>query len=439
MIYKRNAYAMRKHALSALMALLSLTAGARTWTYSECVDYARQHNISLRKSLLNEQTSQYNLEEAKAQWQPTLDFATTHGFANYPWAEGTKNGYNSSYGFNAGWTVWDGGIRTNTIKQNSLLTRIAEYDTADIMRTLETDLLQVYTNILYAKEAIGIYEEAVKVSYAQAERARQLMEASRISKVDYAQLKSQYEQDRYALVNAQSTYDSRRMELKQLLELGIDAEIDLEPVDWDSTRILSDLPPMDDTYELAIATDMKIRGLEVQQSVSQLDIDVAKAGNMPTISLNAGVGTGYSAPGQAFAQAMKRGLNESVGLTLSIPILDNKKTKTAVARAKVASLDSQLDIDKRRTELAQIVENWYIDTRSAQSRYVAAEAQCASARLSDELTNERFSLGYVDPIELMTSHNAYVEAQHSLLQAKYMAMLGQKMIEFYRNATVSLP
>ena len=39
----------------------------------------------------------------------------------------------------------------------------------------------------------------------------------------------------------------------------------------------------------------------------------------------------------------------------------------------------------------------------------------------------------------MTSHNTYVEAQHSLLQAKYMAMLGQKMIEFYRNATVSLP
>ena len=219
-----------------MTALLSLTAAARTWTYSECVDYARQHNISLRKSILAEQTAGYSLEEAKAQWQPTLDFATTHGFANYPWGEDSKNTYSSSYGLNAGWTVWDGGKRENTIKQSRIQTDIDRYNTADIMRTLETDLLQVYTNILYAREAIGIYQEAVKVSHAQAERARQLMEASRISKVDYAQLKSQYEQDRYALVNAQSTYDSRRMELKQLLELGIDADIELEPVEWDSAR-----------------------------------------------------------------------------------------------------------------------------------------------------------------------------------------------------------
>lgn len=422
-----------------MMALLSLTAAARTWTYSECVDYARQHNISLRKSILAEQTAGYSLEEAKAQWQPTLDFATTHGFANYPWGGSSKNTYSSSYGLNAGWTVWDGGKRENTIKQSRIQTDIDRYKTADIMRTLETDLLQVYTNILYAREAIGIYQEAVKVSHAQAERARQLMEASRISKVDYAQLKSQYEQDRYALVNAQSTYDSRRMELKQLLELGIDADIELEPVEWDSARIMAQLPPIADTYELALATDMKIRGLEAEQTVSELDIAVAKAGKMPKISLNAGIGTGYGAPGQAFGQSMKRSLNESVGLTLSVPLLDNKKTRTAVARAKVASLDAQLDIDKRRTELAQLVENWYIDTRSAQSRYTAAEAQYESSRLSDELTNERFALGYVNPVELMTSHNTYVEAQHSLLQAKYMAMLGQKMIEFYRNATVSLP
>lgn len=160
---------------------------------------------------------------------------------------------------------------------------------------------------------------------------------------------------------------------------------------------------------------------------------------MPKISLNAGVGTGYYAPGNSFGTSMKQGWNESLGLTLSIPILDNKKTKTAVAKARVAQLDAQLDINQRQTDIAQLVENWYIDTRSAQSRYSAAETQLESARLSDELTNERFNLGYVNTVELMTAHNSYIEAQHTLLQAKYMAMLGQKMVEFYRNATVTLP
>lgn len=409
------------------------------WTYADCVSYAREHNISLQKSRLSEETSAYNLEEAKAQWQPTLDFATSHAYANYPWGEGSKNGYNSSYGLNAGWTVWNGGERENTIKRNRLQTEIDRLNTGHQLRTLETDLLQVYVNILYARESIGIYDEAAKVSEAQADRGQQLMEAGRMSRVDYAQLRSQAEQDRYAVVNARATYDTRRMELKQLLELGVDTDITPAPVEWDSAQVMAALPPITESCALARDTDLRIKGLELESEASEVDVAIARAGRSPRLTLNAGAGTGYAAPGGAFGAALKRGWNESLGLTLSIPILDNKKTKTAVARAKVQQMDAQLDIDQRLTELDQTVENWYIDTRSAQSRYTAAEQQLESARLTDELTNERFELGYVDTVELMTAHNSYVEAQHTLLQAKYMAMLGQKMIEFYRNATVTLP
>ncbi len=430
---------MKHYILSTAIMLTATIASAQTsWTYADCVAYAREHNISLQKSRLKEETSAYDLEEAKAQWQPSLDFSTTHTLSNTPWADGNKNSYNSSYGLNAGWTVWNGGLRENTIRQSRLRTEIDRLNTGDIMRTLETDLLQVYMNILYAREAIGIYEEAVKVSEAQADRARQLMEAGKLSKVDYASLNSQYEQDKYSLVNARGTYDTRRMELKQLLELGIDDNISLADVEWTAEQVLAQLPPIDDSYRLALETDLRIRGLEMEKSSSDLDIAIAKAGRLPKISLNAGVGTGYFAPGGAFGTSLKQAWNENIGLTLAIPILDNKKTKTAVARAKVTRLGAELDIEKRRTDLAQTVENWHIDTRSAQSRFEAAETQLESAQLTEELTDERFRLGYVNTVELMNAHKAYIEARHTLLQAKYMAMLGQKMIEFYRNAKITL-
>ncbi|MDE6145674.1 MAG: TolC family protein, partial [Muribaculaceae bacterium] len=337
-----------------------------------------------------------------------------------------------------GWTVWNGGQRENTIKQNKLQIEIARLNSGAVMRTLETDLLQVYLNILYAGESIGIYEEASRLSEAQAARAERLMESGKLSRVDYAQLKSQAEQDKYALVNAQGTYRNRLMELKQILELGIDAEVAPAPVNWDSTAVMAPLPPIAESYDLALQTDLQIRGLQAQASSSELDETIARAGRMPNLRLNAGVGTGYNAPGAAFGTSMKRGLNESVGLTLSVPILDNRKTKAAIARAKVAQLDASLDIEKRRTELAQIVENWYVDTEAARSRFVAAESQLEAARLADELANEKFAVGYVNPIELLTAHNSLTEAQHTLLQAKFMAMLGQKMIEFYRTATVNI-
>lgn len=135
---------MRKQSLMMLAFLLPVTVSAQQlWTYSDCVSYAREHNISLQKSRLGEMTSEYNLEEAKAQWQPTLDFATAHGLSNYPWAEGNKNSYNSSYGLNAGWTVWNGGQRENSIRQSRIRAEIERLNTGSILRSLETDLLQV--------------------------------------------------------------------------------------------------------------------------------------------------------------------------------------------------------------------------------------------------------------------------------------------------------
>lgn len=428
---------------ATLAAAFALTAGAQSpdnevWSYAECVAYARDHNITLQKMRLSEQTTELSLEEAKAQWQPSLDFSTSHSFANAPWGVGDKNSYNGQIGLNAGWTVWNGGEREKTIERNKLNTEISRLDTEDALRSIETELLQVYLNILYAREAITIQEEAAKLSGAQADRMRQLMEAGRASKVDYAQLKAQYEQDLYNVVNAQGTYDMRRMELKKLLELGIENNVELEQVEVTAEQILAELPPMDESYRLAVATDIKLRGLKLEEEGAGLDIDIARASRLPNIALNAGVGTGYYAPGGPFGDQVKHSFGENIGLTLSLPIFDQKRTQTAVAKAKVQQLDARLDSELRYTELAQAVENWYIDTRSSQSRFRAAEQQLASAEATDELTNEQFNLGLVNPVELMNSHNNVVDARKALLQAKYMALLGRKMIEYYRTSTVSL-
>lgn len=431
---------MNKNVLisSALIAC-SLVCQAREWSYNDCVEWAKEHNISLRQIMLDEQTAMIAEEEAKAAWQPSLDFATTHGYSNAPWSEGNKNSYNSSYGLNARWTVWNGGVRENNIKKSELQSAINRLSTANKLRSIEVDMLGVYINLLYAKEAISIYEEAVELSKAQADRARQLMEAGRLSRVDYSQLESQYEQDRYALVNAVATYETRRMELKKLLELGINDTVSVKDVDWTRDEVLAMLPSMDESYRMATAVDLPLQINELEIDAADVDVKVAKAGRMPDISLTAGVGTGYYAPGESFGSQIKRSVNESVGLTLSIPILDNKKTKSAVAKANIQRLNTQLEREARETELAQQVESWYIDLQSAQSRYIAGEQQVSSTELSNELVNEQFNLGLVNTVELMTAHNNMLEARHSLLQAKYMAMLGHKMIEYYRTSNINMP
>ncbi|MDE5786370.1 MAG: TolC family protein [Duncaniella sp.] len=420
------------------LAGVCAAASADVWSYADCVDYARQHNISLQKTRLNEQTADISLSEAQAQWQPSLDFSTSHGYSNYPWGTGARNSYTSNYGFNAAWTVWDGGQRENTIRRDKLGVQMSRLNTDAALRSLQTDILQVYLNILYARESIDIYEEMARLSKAQADRTKALMEAGKASRVDYAQLRSQAEQDNYALVNARGTFNARCLELKQYLSLGIEQEVTPAPVDWTADEILAALPPLDESYDLALATDVELRSLGLARESSEVDEKIARSGRMPKIALSAGVGTGYVAPGNSFGTSMKQNFGEQIGLSLSVPIFDNKKTSAAVGKARVLSVGAQLDINQRRVDLARQVENWYIDTRTSQSRYTAAVEQLDAATASDALINEKFQLGYVDPIELMTAHNALTEARHTVLQAKYMAILGLKMIEYYRTAAITL-
>lgn len=420
------------------LAAAWIGAHAEVWTYADCVNYAETHNIPLMKTRLAEQTADISLSEAEAQWQPSLDFSTSHGYSNYPWGTGARNSYTSNYGFNAAWTVWDGGSRENNIRRDKLGSQMSRINTDAAVRSLRTDILQVYLNILYARESIAVYEEMAQLSNAQAERAKALMEAGKASRVDYAQLRSQAEQDNYALVNARGTLSTRCIELKQLLSLGIEQDVTPADVDWTTDQIMAALPPIDESYQLALDTDLELRSLDLARESSEIDEKIARAGRMPKIALTAGVGTGYVAPGNSFGTSMKQNFGEQIGLSLSVPIFDNKKTSAAVGKARVQTVGAELDIDQRRVSLAQQVENWYVDTRTAQSRYTAALEQLSAAEATDALTAEKFELGYVDPIELMSAHNALTEARHTVLQAKYMAVLGMKMIEYYRTADITL-
>ena len=425
------------------LALSGLTAFAdetpRQWSYADCVEYARTNNISLRQSMLSEESAAISLEKARGQWQPSLDFGTNQGYSNAPWSNGSSNAYTSSYNLNASWTLWDGGKRDSDIRRSQTDVERSRYASDNIMRNIRTELLSTYINILYCKETIVVNSQLAEVSRAQADRAKQMMESDKISLVDYQQLETQAKQDSYNVVSAQAQLNSAVLQLKNLLELGIDSKIDVLPYNFTEQEVTDSLPPIGESYQLALSTDALMRYNELSTEIAEEDIKAANASRYPQISVGAGVGTGYYTNSTGgWGTQMKQGFNENIGLSVSVPILDRKATKTAVAQAKVNKLSSQLDTDARRIEVAQTLETWYIDMESSRMRYTAGLQSLKSAQLSDELANEKFKVGYVELTELLQSHSAVVSAQRELLQAKYMAVLARKMVEFLRTGEVTL-
>ncbi len=409
------------------------------WTFSDCLDWALEHTVDVRRNLLNILQAKQDVLSAKDAWLPAVSFSTNQSFQNYPVPETSGNIYASSYGVNAGWTVWDGNLRKFRLESSRLALAQQRLEGENIAHTLKIGLLQAYMNILYSREAVVIARQTLEVSEAQAQRALKLMEAGKISKVDYAQIESQRAQDAYSLVQAEGNFDDSKLAMKKIIEIGLMYNMNFAEVTFPDSEVTAPLPDKMTVFESAAAWLPVFKNNEINKEIYANDVKIAKSGNLPSIELNGNVGTGYSTGGSGWGYQMGHNLNEKIGLTLNVPIYDGNSTRRAVAKAKLAELNYVLDRKSLLDDLSQTIESLYIDASNARAGFISGQSRLEAAALTNELTSRQFELGSVNPLELLTAHNNYLNARLELLRSKYMAILASKTIGYYLDGEISMP
>lgn len=422
------------------------------WTLQDCIDYAMEQNITLRKSRVTAESTAVDVKTAKAALFPSLSFSTSQNMVNRPYQEtssvvsgseiisnNSKTSYNGNYGLNAQWTVYNGSKRLKTIEQEKLNNRAAELDVATSENNIEETITQTYVQILYAAESVTVNESTLALSQAQYDRGKELFAAGSISKADLAQLEAQVSSDRYQLVTAQASLQDYKLQLKQILELDGEEEMNLYLPVLEDNRVLTPLPAKTEVYHAALALRPEIEANRLSVEASELGIDIARAGYMPSISLSAGISTtNTSGSDFTFAQQVKNGWNNSIGLSVSVPIFNNRQTKSAVQKAKLQRETSLLNLLDEQKTLYKTIEGLWLDANTAQQRYVAAQEKLRSTQTSFELISEQFNMGMKNIIELLTEKNNLLSAQQETLQAKYMSILNTQLLKFYQGETIQL-
>ena len=422
------------------------------WTLQDCIDYAMQENISLQQSRLTAESAQVDIKTAKNALFPSLSFSTSHNLINRPYQESsytvsgteilmanTNTNYSGSYGLNAQWELFNGGRNLKTIKQEELNSRIAGLDFETTANSIEENIAQVYVQILYASESVKVNENTLEVSKAQRDRGKELFEAGSISSADYAQLESQVSNDNYQLVAAITALEDYKLQLKQLLEMEGNVEMLLYIPELDDNDVLARLPDKESVYASALQTRPEIESGKLNVSASELDIKIAKSSYYPSLSLSAGIGTSHTTgTDYTFSEQIKNGWNNSVGLTLSVPIFSRRQTKSAVEKAQIGLESTKLQLRETEKELYRTIENLWLDAWSAQQQYLAAAERVKSSKTSFDLVSEQFNLGMKNTVELLTEKNSLLSAEQELLQAKYMAILNIQLLKFYQGMEMTL-
>lgn len=438
---------------AAFATFLSANAQEKqTWSLEDCINYALEKNIQLQQNKISLQESEVDVKTAKAALFPSLSFNTGQNLVNRPYQQNSatvsgteiissnnKTTYNGSYSLNAQWTLWNGGQRLNNIKQQKKNQEIAELSVAETENTLKEEITKLFLQILYADESVNINKGTLEVSKATYERAKELFNQGSISKADLAQLESQVGNDEYQLITSESSLRNYKLQLKQMLELDGTAEMELELPVLDDAKVMQLLPSQEDVYQTALANRPEIQSSKLSIDNAKLAISSAKSGYFPTISLSASTSSMTNNSSQNnWVQQMKYGWNNMIGLNISVPIFNNRQTKSAVEKAQFQYNSSLLNLQDKQKGLYTDIETIWLDALNAQQQYAAAEVKLKSSQTSFDMVNEQFKLGMKNTVELLTEKNNLLSAQQQRIQAKYMAILNRTLLDFYAGKDIEL-
>ncbi len=427
----------------------SATPASAGWTLQQCIDYAKQHNISINTQRLDQQAAAQDLVAAKGARIPSLSGAVGNTFTH---ANNDAHGNGSlvsqlsssgTYALNSSLVLWNDNTISNTIRQKDLLFQSAGLSVLQQENNVTIRIAQAYLDVLLARENLHYIENLVATSDSLVRQGQLFYDAGSIAKAALLQLQAQLASDKFTLVQTQNAVRQNTLVLKQLLQLPSSTDFDVAQPQ--QLQVNSMLYPLTEVQQAALANFPDTRIGQLGVDIAALGISNAKAANKPVLKATGALGSGYtdilsnpvSAHQNYFTQTGNN-FYQAIGLTLSIPIFSQRINKTNLEKSRIAYNQARYDLQNSQLVLTQAVEQAYLTAQNGLQSYTAASEQLQAATESYRIGNEAFRLGSIDTYALQQQRNQYLQAVQSYTQARYTAILEQKLYGFYLNNTITL-
>lgn len=413
------------------------------WDLQSCLDYAKKNNITIQSLRWDERSSEQDLLLARAAKYPSLTANLRQTLINSRNADPVVGGFQTqanfsgNYGVSSSWILYNGGYLNNDIKQKNVLVNVANLSVQQTENDITLQITQAFLNILLAKENIVYLEDLLSTSQAQLQQGKQRYDAGSISKKDYLQLEATLANDQYNLVTARNAVRQNIITLKQILQIPSSTNFDVVAPDTLITN--QAIPSLQEATQQAIATRPEVKIGELGIEAAELELEKARAGTKPTVSIGGGLTTGFSDNQAAkYFSQLNNNFYQTIGVTVGIPIFNNRINKTNIERSKIQIEQAKLSLQGTKTTLDQAVEQAYISALNAQAQLTAAETQWRTSQESFHITTEQVRLGALNTVDLLQQKNLYVQALQAYIQARYNTILNKKIYDFYTGTPVTL-
>jgi outer membrane protein len=415
----------------------------KTWTLEECINYALNQNIQVRKGDLNNKRLQSDSEQSRAQRLPFVNASVTQNFdwskSNLTGDSGLSGSNGSGYSVNSGITIFNGARLTNQIKQAELYIQSGIYSLETTKESISLNILNAYLQILYAEEEVRNSEKQIESTTSELNLAEERLALQVISQADYAQVKSQLASEKLTLANAQSQLAIAKVDLMQLMELPVTASFKIANPKLTENLNENRIPDVKSVYETALKIKPQIQNAAVTKEAAALDEKIAKAGYYPTLSASAGVSSNFSSQlTGTYTGQLNDGIRPTAGFSLSIPVFQKNQVRTSVTLARIGYQDAELSETDTKNQLRKGIEQACQDVYSAQIEYDASLEKYEATQEASALSDEKFQQGIINSVDYLVSKTNLIVAESQFLQSKYNLIVSYKILDFYTGIPLSL-
>lgn len=427
--------------LLLLLPLLSATAQAQqqAWTLRQCIDYALEHNLTVRQQQLSVENSRLSLSTARAQRLPSLAASASQNFSfgrgltmNNTYTN--TNTQSTSFSLGTDLPLLDGGSMDGTTAARRIDLQAALADLDKAREDVSLQVVSAYLEALLQDALLRVSQEQLRLSTQQLDRLTLLLQHGKASQAEWAEAKSTVANDQLSLTQQLNARQLALLDLSQLLELPSPEGFSVMPTDTAEASALL-CAPLRQPDQTVVNLRPQAQADLLRVKSAEHEVRIARSGLFPSLSLNAGLGSSYyktsRVPAESFSQQMDNNFNQYIGLNLSIPIFSRLQVRNSIRQARLQVENQRLTLETTRQTLYKEMQQAYYNALAAQRQSQSSAAARDAARESFLLMQKKYENGKANATEFEEQKTRYSKAQADLLQARYTFLFRKKILDFY--------
>ncbi len=413
------------------------------------VNVALENNLNLKRSQLNQLSTEANLLQNKGARYPSLSSGASSG---YRWGRSinpvtnlfeTRRIGNINLSASSNLTLFAGSRVTNNLNQTKADLEAGIYNIEATKNDITLNIINLFVNVVFNREQVNIAESQLATSKEQLNRTSKLVEAGSLPLSNLLDLQAQNATNELEVINAKNNLRISKLNLAQAMQIPFTDDFQVvEPEFVINENLMASENP-EDIYAIAVDIMPSIKFAETNVKSAEYGVKVAKGAFFPTLGIGANLFSNYvdqafGTERPSFGDQIENNLSQSVNMNLSIPIFSQFNNKASVQRARVQKQISEIAEIEAKNTLRQDIETAYNSALAAQQSYQANVIRLEAVQESFRIAQQRFDVGAINSVDFQVAQNNLFNTQADLLNAKYTYIFRVKVLDFYLGNPINL-